>query len=163
MSQHAAATWDASVKKQQHRLRKRKFADVKGDLSYDGFHQSLEEMQNASKNRMINKSLLALRPAFEQLNTFEKAISSCVQAHAMPASLIWGVLQALLKVRVPSSNLPNYSPECSVPIQFWKLSTQFLHFWPTSRLNSHASTNTLTCYPQIIGCRIYLAVFLTIM
>jgi len=108
MSQQIAATWNASVQKQRNRLGSRKFVGLYEEIDYNNFHQNLQRMQESFKNRVVTQSLITLQPAFERLNTFERAITSCVQAHAMPASLVWGVLQALLRVRFYESRCDEY-------------------------------------------------------
>ena len=91
--------WNNALRQQQHRLKGHKYAGVLNELKYDNFLGTLNQLKAQYNDRLVTKCVDKLRPAFEQLNVFEKAIASAVQARADPCALIWGALQVVLAVR----------------------------------------------------------------
>ncbi|KAI9723948.1 MAG: hypothetical protein M1812_000666 [Candelaria pacifica] len=96
MPPNTASIWNEALQVQRDRLLPKKYVGVLGELSFEAFEQSLSRLREDHNKNTIVRCIDRLKPVFERLNYFTAAITNTVQAHANPAALIWGALQALL-------------------------------------------------------------------
>lgn len=100
------ADWDEALRRQRHRLSRRKYSAVLPQLlSYHNFRSTLATEQERYGDRNIARHVLLLTPVLDRLNTFLLSTTTIMQASGSVASFVWGVLMALIVVASKFSDI----------------------------------------------------------
>ena len=97
MFTHTDDAWAELLRKQRKRLEGKKYSGIVDNLDYESFEAMLEQMRSSFESSIVSRCIIKLKPVFQQLDIFERALSSLAQANS-GASIVWGVLQMLLSV-----------------------------------------------------------------
>ncbi|RDL33002.1 Uncharacterized protein BP5553_08441 [Venustampulla echinocandica] len=88
--------WDQILRKHRKSYAGRKHASsLEGVPDYLSLEDTLEQLQQEYNSKLVARCIVKLKPAFQQLETFQASITSIAQVHE-GSMVVWGVLQMLL-------------------------------------------------------------------
>lgn len=100
--------WNDLLNNHTGKLNPKQRAIVTGSeytLTYTRIMDTVGRMASTTKMKKLNVRLDAIKPVLTHLKAFSVGIATMCQAEANPACLIWGSIEILLTVLLPSLHL----------------------------------------------------------